>query len=140
MARIRSVHPDICVSETMAALPAELERTFVRLWTHCDDHGRCLDIARLIKAAIYPLHDDVTVDLLDWELSQLAEAGLLWRYEANGKHYVEVRSWTEFQKPQRPRESKFPPCPRHVRANRWTLLRSLPLALTCGVCREFCFE
>ena len=55
MARIRSVHPDICTSETMAGLDAELERTFVRLWTHCDDFGKCFDNVRLIKAAYLPV-------------------------------------------------------------------------------------
>jgi hypothetical protein len=71
MARIRSVHPDICISETMAVVSAELERTFVRLWTHCDDHGRCQDNVHLIKAGIYPLHLDVTPERLDEELDGL---------------------------------------------------------------------
>lgn len=115
MARIRSVHPDICVSETMAELPAELERTFTRLLTHCDDEGRCLDIPRLVKAAIYPLHDDITADVLDAEMALLADAGLIWRYEARGKRYIEVCSWGEYQHPQRPKKSKCPPCPRAVR-------------------------
>lgn len=107
MARIRSVHPDICVSPTMAELPAHLERTFVRLWTHCDDHGRCLDIPRLIKAAIYPLHDDMTAEVLDDELEQLRKAGLVIRYQGDGKALLAVRSWGEYQHPNRPRPSKL---------------------------------
>jgi hypothetical protein len=111
MARIRSVHPDICVSETMAALPAELERTFVRLWTHCDDEGRCIDSPKLIKAAIYPLHDDVTAEKLNEELYELDAAGLVSRYMVGEKRYLQVLSWGEFQHPQRPKKSKFPPLP-----------------------------
>lgn len=111
MARIRSVHPDICVSETMAGLCAELERTFVRLWTHCDDEGRCKDNPRLIKAAIYPLHDKVDVAVLDAELDELWAAGILVRYEVAGDRFIQVTSWSEFQKPQRPTPSKYPPPP-----------------------------
>ena len=60
MARIRSVKPELCTSETMAEVSAEAERTFVRLWTHCDDEGRCKDNPKLLKAALFPLHDDCT--------------------------------------------------------------------------------
>jgi len=108
MARIRSVHPDICVSETMARLPAELERTFVRLWTHCDDHGRCQDNPRLIRSAIYPLLDEITNDRMDSELTALQKAGLLMRYRVEGCGYLQVRSWSEFQHPNRPKKSKWP--------------------------------
>lgn len=108
MARIRSVHPDLCASETMAQLPAEVERTFVRLWTHCDDDGRAVDNAKLIKAALFPLHDDVTAETVDRHLDVLADAGLIVRYEAGGKRYLAVRSWYEFQKPQKKRASTLP--------------------------------
>lgn len=108
MPRIRSVHPDICVSETMANLPANLERTFVRLWTHCDDEGRCEDRPRIIKAAIYPLHDEMTWQAVSDELDALADAGLLVRYEAEGRGYVQICGWDEYQHPQRPRPSEYP--------------------------------
>ena len=108
MSRIRSVHPDICLSTTMAELQARYERTFVRLWTHCDDHGRCVDNSRLIKAAIYPLLDTMTPDVLDDELKVLADAGLILRYETAGKRCIQVVSWGEFQHPNRPKDSKLP--------------------------------
>lgn len=111
MPRIRSVHPDICISARMASLPAALERTFTRLWTHCDDGGRCLDNPRLIKAAIYPLHDEQTWEVVNDELSMLEEAGLVVRYEADGIAAIQVRSWDEYQHPQRPSPSKLPPPP-----------------------------
>lgn len=109
--RIRSVHPDICTSEVMAGLPADLERTFVRLWTHCDDEGRCVDNALLIKAAIYPLHEEVSADVLDDDLGSLSRAGLIVRYKVDGRRYLAICSWEEYQHPQRGRESKYPPPP-----------------------------
>lgn len=115
MARIRSVHPDICVSETIEALgDPDLEVTFVRLWTHCDDHGRCPDNLLLIKAAIYPLKERVNARVLDGWLDQLAVAGLIVRYEVDGKKYLAVSSWDEFQHPNRPKDSKCPAPPLHV--------------------------
>jgi hypothetical protein len=108
VARIRSVHPDICVSETMAELPAELERTFVRLWTHCDDYGRCVHNPRLIKAALYPLHDCVTATQIESELMDLEERGLIASYEVDGITYLYVRSWSEYQHPQRRSKSRCP--------------------------------
>lgn len=109
MARIRSVKPEICTSETMAELSAELERTFVRLWTHCDDEGRCRDNTRLIKAAIYPLHDDITADVLDDQLDLLVSAGLVTRYVVDGIAVVAVTHFAEHQRPQKKQASKLPP-------------------------------
>lgn len=109
MPRIRSVHPDICVSETMAAIPAEQERTFIRLLTHCDDEGRCLDNVKLLKAALYPLHDDVSAESLDAELEALHEAKVVFRYEVDdGSRYLSIPSWDEYQHPQKPKPSKYP--------------------------------
>lgn len=110
MARIRSVHPEICVDETLPEVSAHAERTFVRLWTHCDDEGRCIDNARLIKAALYPLHDDMTPEQVDHDLKELAHHGLIWRYEAEGKRLLCAKPgpWSNWQKPKHPQGSKLP--------------------------------
>lgn len=108
MPRIRSVHPAICTSDSLAAIPAALERTYVRLWTHCDDEGRCPDHPKLIKAAIYPLHDDITAESLDIELDSLATKGFIVRYESEGVRYLQVVAWDKYQRPQKPRPSKYP--------------------------------
>lgn len=93
----------------MAKLSAELERTFVRLWTHCDDEGRCEDRPRILKASLYPEHEHITAESLDVELDQLQDFGLVLRYEIAGRGYIQVCSWDEYQKPQKSRRSKYPP-------------------------------
>lgn len=108
MARIRSVHPDLCVSESMARQPAEVERTYVRLWTHCDDYGVCVDNVKLIKAAIYPLHDDMTLEVVDDHLNRLVAGEHLIGYEVDGKAFLQVREWAKYQHPQRPSKQKLP--------------------------------
>jgi hypothetical protein len=92
----------------MARVSAEVERTFVRLWTHCDDEGRAVDNVKLLKAALFPLHDEVTPAEVDADLDELAHEGLLVRYEAAGKRYLQVVSWGEFQHPQKPKKSTIP--------------------------------
>lgn len=113
MPRIRSVHPEICEDEVLADISAYAERTFVRLWTHMDDDGRVVDDARLLKARLYPLHDQMTADRVEKDLCELAQAGLLQRYVVDGKRYLSAKpnSWVRWQKPRRRVESKLPPPP-----------------------------
>lgn len=111
MARIRSIWPAICSSEDMATLPANLERTYVRLWTHCDDEGRAVDNPRLIKAALYPLNDEQTWEVVDAELAELERHKFIARYEVAGVRYLAVLAWDKYQKPQKKVASKIPPLP-----------------------------
>ena len=108
MARIRSINPDACKSEKLAAVGAEAERCFWRLQTHCDDEGRAEDNPRLIWAALFPLHDGIDAGMVDGWLSELADAGLVTRYEAEGVRVVQVERWGDYQHPQRPRPSTLP--------------------------------
>lgn len=113
MARIRSVHPDICTDEVLAGLSGDVERCYVRLWTHLDDEGRCVDNPLLIKAALFPLVEWIEAGDVDLWLSALAAAGLIRRYEVNGRRYLTTKpeAWARWQKPRRKVDSKLPPPP-----------------------------
>lgn len=113
MPRIRSVHPDICDDEVLAEVTAYAERTFIRLWTHLDDKGRGLDNPKLWKGKLYPLHDDVTSERVERDLTELAACGLLIRYEVDGRRYLcaKADAWAKYQKPQHPTPSKLPEPP-----------------------------
>lgn len=110
MPRIRSVHPELCEDEVLASLPASAERTFVRMWPHLDDEGRAEDRPKLWKARLYPVHDDMTVEAVALDVDSLVDAGLLIRYEVDGKHYLCAKpdAWKRWQRPQRPTKSKLP--------------------------------
>lgn len=112
MARIRSVHPEIAENETLVDVSPRAERTFLRLLTYLDDDGRGKDNLRLIKAGIYPLHDDMTIEEIDVDLWELVGHGLLLRYEVDGQKVIAARAneW-RWQKPQRPTASKLPAPP-----------------------------
>lgn len=109
--RIRSMKPEFCWSEAITALEVRTRLHFAMLWTHCDDEGRAKDNARLIKAAIWPLDDDVTALEVDAMQDELERAGRIIRYEVDGVAYFEVVNWREHQKPQHPKPSDYPPPP-----------------------------
>jgi hypothetical protein len=47
--------------------------------------------------------------MVDRWLWEMAEAGLIVRYTVNEKHLIEVCRWGDFQHPQKPKPSTFPP-------------------------------
>jgi len=120
MPRIRSVHPDLCEDPTLARVSASAERTFVRLWPHLDDDGRCVDRPKLLKARLYPEHDDMTPERVDEDIKELAIQGLVIRYEVDGKDYLSAKpeTWAKYQHPQRKRDSTLPPIPDNARTPR----------------------
>lgn len=128
MARIRSVKPDICQHEVMAELSDGAERALVRLWTHADDDGRGVDNVKLIKAAVFPLNDEKTEDVLDELMDELEAAGFLQRYEVDGRRFFQVPNFVDHQKPRHKVDSKYPPPPSDYSppANRRTPTASTP--------------
>ena len=110
MARIRSIKPEFFTSEVVASQPISARLTFVGLWTHCDDNGVAVDNPKLIAAAIWPLEDDPreTLRRVSGDLQSLSTAGLIQRYETNGKQYLFVRSWDEHQKVSHPGKERYP--------------------------------
>ncbi|MFD9444989.1 hypothetical protein [Streptomyces sp. NPDC060001] len=107
MARIRTIKPEFFTSLTIADLPLTARLTFIGLWTHVDDAGRCVDDPRLIKAAVWPL-DDRTASDIELDLKLLSEASLITRYVLTRKRYIAVTGWGEHQRINRPTPSKLP--------------------------------
>jgi hypothetical protein len=127
---MRTIKPEVCTSETLTTIPREMRWTFSCFWTHCDDEGRAVWNLRLIKASIYPLDDDVTLDVLEGEFQCLQAIGAVCRYEVNGRKFVHVPSFGEHQHPNRRVQSKLPPCPTHDHAPAAHTQRSEPTPAT----------
>lgn len=109
VARIRTIKPEFFTSLTIDRLSLTAQRTFVGLWTYCDDEGRGLDDARLVKAAIWPLRDKHTASKVERDLRELAKNDLIIRYTVRDTHLLQVRAWNEHQKINKPSKSKHPP-------------------------------
>ena len=111
MARIRTIKPDAFTSESLSQVPRGIRWTFAGLWTYADDEGRARDDVRLIKAALYPLDDDVALATVADDLKQLEAVGCICRYEVAGRSYLHMPNW-EHQKINRPTPAKTPACPK----------------------------
>jgi hypothetical protein len=110
--RIRSVKPGYFTSlDTAGSLSRDCRLHFAGLWTYADDHGRGVDDPRLIKAAVWPLDDDIDFDRVDELQAELEAAGRIVRYkdDETGRRYFEVCGWHDHQKPNRPQDSAYPP-------------------------------
>ncbi|MEU4092028.1 hypothetical protein [Streptomyces sp. NPDC026673] len=107
MARIRTIKPEFFTSLTIADLSPEQRLTFIGLWTHVDDEGRCVDDARLIKAAVWPLDDRTAADV-EADLCALTDHSLITRYTVNARRYMAVNGWREHQRINRPTRSRVP--------------------------------
>ena len=113
MARIRTIKPDAFMSDSLSRVPRGVRWTFAGLWTYLDDEGRGRDDVRLIKAALYPLDDDVALSTLTEDLKHLESVGCICRYEVDGKAFIHAPNWEDHQRVSHPTASKLPRCTRH---------------------------
>lgn len=110
MARIRSIHYNACKSEKLDAASPEAERAYWRLLPHCDDEGRAEDDARNLRSLMFPVHEPpLPASTVDAWLQELHDLGLVVRYVVDGRRFLEVTRWSDFQKPQHPKPSDLPP-------------------------------
>lgn len=127
MARIRTIKPEAFVSESLAEVSVNAERTFFGLLTQADDQGRFRDNAAIINGLLWPLRAEHTAVHTEDDLQQLADAGLICRYAGcDGRRYLHVITWSDHQKIDKPSQSRLPSCPVHHAADR------------CGVCKGTC--
>jgi hypothetical protein len=111
MARIRSIKPEMRTSITVSMWPREVRYFFILLWGYFDDYGRGVDDELLIASDCFPRDRDITPEIVDGWLEDIAESGPLCRYEVDGRRYLHAPNWREHQKPSHPTRSKIPPCP-----------------------------
>ena len=108
MARIRTIKPEFFTSLDVADLSRDARLLFVGLWTHADDGGRGLNEPRLIKAALFPLDDDITpADVADL-MEELCAQGVVSLYsDADKRRLFQVNAWIAHQRIDKPRPSKY---------------------------------
>ena len=108
-ARIRTIKPDFWDDDKIAALSRPARLTFLGLISAMsDDEGRCRGNPRVVRAAVYPLDDDVTSGEIDSHLDELQKQGLIARYAVNGQQYIQIVNFTRHQRIQKPSPSQVP--------------------------------
>lgn len=95
-------------SESVSSLSWQAEVTWTRLIVTVDDWGRCDANVKLLRPKLFPLRLDRVreAELQRW-LAECEAAGLLRRYEVNGKSYLQMTKWER----GRAEKSKFPESP-----------------------------
>lgn len=106
--RIRTIKPEFWSSLTVSELPVAARLTFIGLWNYADDEGRGVFDPRLIRAAIWPLEDNVTVAKVQGHLDALTAARLITVYSDGTRTYFSVNGWGEHQAISHPRPSLLP--------------------------------
>jgi hypothetical protein len=105
----RILKDSICTSDTIDGLTDAEECFFYRLLVQCDDYGRMDARPAVLRARLYPMRiDRVSCYDINQRLEALEVAGLICRYEAQGKAYLQVTTWEAHQQ-VRAKHSKFPP-------------------------------
>ena len=77
----------------------------------CDDYGRLDGRPAMVRSRCFPLRlDRISDNDVSDLLSALEHVGLLWFYQAAGRRYLQVTSWTKHQT-IRAKHSKCPDPP-----------------------------
>lgn len=114
MARIRTVKPEFFTSLDIAGLSIAARLLFIGLFTHADDDGRGLYEPRLIKAAVFPLDDDLTAQAVDNLLGELVDRGLLLKYApGDGTLLFQIATFAKHQRIDKKKPSRYPSPPDH---------------------------
>jgi hypothetical protein len=117
------VKPEVFVNPVVSSWPREARWTLIGLYCYMDDDGRGVDDVRLVRAAVFPLDDQMTTKRLSQHLALMAvPGGPLCRYEADdGTKLLHVPEWKTkgsdfYQLVNRPTPSRLQPCPKHDEA------------------------
>lgn len=113
MPQWRKLHTKTIDSYDMNAMPGDFARLlWVLLPLKLDSRGRGLDNAAWVRSNIFPLREDVTVEMVAGVMDWLAERGMIERYEVAGRRYFHVPTWEKYQgNTAREAESELPPPP-----------------------------
>lgn len=105
MARARNIKPGFYTNEELAGCSLYARFIFPGLWMHADRAGRLEDRPLRLKATLLP-YDNANIDEL---LNELANAGLILRYQMGEARYIQVINFEKHQNPhQRESESTIP--------------------------------
>lgn len=97
MARARNIKPGFFRNADLVELSFEARLLFIGLWTIADREGRLEDRPKQIKMELFPA-DNMDCDGL---LNDLQKIGVIDRYEADGKGYIQVLNFSKHQNPHK---------------------------------------
>lgn len=110
--RIRSTKPEFWRSRTVSSVPWDARLVLKGLESYVDDNGVGKDDLALIVGDVFP-RDMVanprdTLARVSEAISDLHQAGLVWRYEVDGRALIYISSWEEIQRIDKPGKGRLP--------------------------------
>ena len=102
----RILKESICRSDEINSLSWFEEVLFYRLVVNCDDYGRFDGREKVIKGLCFPLKDLRDSDITK-ALQSLSAAGLVIKYEVQGKPVLQLATWERHQQ-IRAKRAKYP--------------------------------
>lgn len=110
--RIRTIKPEFWTSDDITSLPIFTRLFFIGLWSYVDDNGVGQDEEHLIASRLFPrdLYDSFQEcsGNVRGSLRTLSEAGLIVRYEDNGRRFFQIINWKKHQRIDKPQPGRFP--------------------------------
>jgi len=107
MANRRMIHASIWQDEDIAGLTDRQQLLFIGLFSNADDQGRIKGHPMLIKSLVFPYRDVSSEDMLK-DLEAITKAAAVLRYEIDGKSYIQLTRWWEYQQLQWAKPSTLP--------------------------------
>ncbi len=118
MARIRSIKPELWVSEQIAECSIAARLTFIGMLNFCDDNGVHPAKPKTLKAELFPMDAVSPAEVAQW-VGELIAAKLVAKFDSAGEAYWFVTGWSKHQKIDRPSaKHPLPPAPNSANARR----------------------
>lgn len=108
MARKRMIDPNIWQSEDFGKLSTLAKIVFIGLFSLADDEGRGRCNPVYLKSTLFPYEENIRSTDIDKTLSEISSNMSIVLYSCDGSSYYSLLSWNEFQKIDRPSQSKIP--------------------------------
>ena len=110
--RIRSTKPEFWKSRRITSVSWDARLVLKGLESYVDDNGVGIDDIELIVSDVFPRdmfsNPRETVARVSEAISNLHQAGLVWRYQAEGDHLLYIAFWEEVQRIDKPGKGRKP--------------------------------
>lgn len=103
----RMIDSSMWSNENFAALPAMARLLQIGIINHADDQGRIKAHPAYLRSQIFP-YDDVAIDDIRNWLQLITQNGTAIIYEADGKEYIQLVKWWDYQSLQYAAPSEYP--------------------------------
>ncbi|MBM3621839.1 MAG: hypothetical protein FJX20_14240 [Alphaproteobacteria bacterium] len=110
MARDRILPSDLWTWEAVVDCAAMTRLLFIGLWNFADDFGIQPLRPRTIRMQVFP-GDTIENDSVRAMIDELVARGLVRIYEAEGREYLEIVDWSQFQRVGKRAKRRYPAFP-----------------------------